>query len=118
MGVYNLDKIFKPESVAVIGASEKEGSIGSVLVENLIQGGFQGKVYPVNPNYSTVHGLEAYPSVLKTESSVDLAIIATPIATVPLIVQECVSKNVGGAIIISAGGKEVGPQGEEIEKKI
>ena len=118
MGVYNLDKIFKPESVAVIGASEKEGSIGSVLVENLIQGGFQGKVYPVNPNYSTVHGLEAYPSVLKTESSVDLAIIATPIATVPLIVQECVSKNVGGAIIISAGGKEVGPQGEEIEKNI
>jgi len=118
MGVYNLDKIFKPESVAVIGASEKESSIGSVLVENLIQGGFQGKVYPVNPRYRTIHDLKAYPSIVNTDSPVDLAIIATPIATVPSIVQECVSKNVGGAIIISAGGKEVGPQGEEIEKNI
>jgi len=118
MGVYNLDKIFKPETVAVVGASEKEGSIGSVLVENLIQGGFQGRVYPVNPRYHTIHDLKAYPSIVNTDSPVDLAIIATPIATVPSIVQECVSKNVGGAIIISAGGKEVGPQGEEIEKKI
>ncbi len=118
MGVYNLDKIFKPESIAVIGASEKEGSIGSVLVENLIQGGFQGKVYPVNPRYRSIHALKAYPSIVDTNTAVDLAIIATPIATVPDIVKECVTKNVGGTIIISAGGREVGPQGEEIEKKI
>jgi acetyltransferase len=118
MGVYNLDKIFKPESVAVIGASEKEGSIGSVLVENLTQGGFQGKVYPVNPRYGSIHSLKAYPSIVDTDTAVDLAIIATPIATVPNIVKECVGKNVGGVVIISAGGKEVGPEGEEIEKKI
>ena len=118
MGVYNLDKIFKPESIAVVGASEKKGSIGSVLVENLTQGGFQGKVYPVNPRYRSIHALKAYSSIVDTETAVDLAIIATPIATVPDIVKECVSKNVGGAIIISAGGKEVGPQGKDIEKKI
>ena len=118
MGIYNLDKIFKPESIAVVGASKKEGSIGSVLVENLIQGGFQGKVFPVNPKYSDIHGLKAYSSIADTDTQVDLAIIATPIATVPEIVKDCVAKNVGGAIIISAGGKEVGPQGEDIEKKI
>jgi acetyltransferase len=118
MGIYNLDKIFKPDSVAVIGASEKEGSIGSVLVENLIQGGYQGKVYPVNPRYRSIHALEAYPSILHANAAVDLAIIATPIATVPSIVGECVEAGIGGAIIISAGGKETGAAGREIENQI
>jgi len=118
MGVYNLDKIFKPESIAVIGASKKEGSIGSILVENLIQGGFQGKVYPVNPQYGTVHALKAYPSILDTNAIVDLAIIATPIATVPGVVEECVGAGVQGAIIISAGGRETGADGREIEDEI
>ena len=118
MAVYNLDKIFKPESIAVIGASEKEGSIGSVLVENLIQGGFQGKVYPVNPRYRSIYALEAYPSILNTNSAVDLAIIATPIATVPGVVKECVEAGVDGAIIISAGGKETGAKGRELEDRI
>ena len=118
MGVYNLDKIFKPESIAVIGASEKEGSIGRVLVENLIKGGFQGKVYPVNPRYRSIHALEAYPSILDTNMAIDLAIIATPIATVPGVVKECVEAGVEGAIIISAGGKETGAKGSELEYQI
>jgi acetyltransferase len=118
MGVYNLDKIFKPESIGVIGASEKEGSIGSVLVENLIQGGFQGKIYPVNPRYRSIHALEAYPSILNINTAVDLAIIATPIATVPGVVKECVEAGVEGAIIISAGGKETGAKGRELEGQI
>ena len=118
MGVYNLDKIFKPESIAVIGASEKEGSIGSVLIENLTQGGFQGKVYPVNPRYRSIHALKAHRSILDTNAAVDLAIIATPIATVPGVVKECVGAGVGGAIIISAGGKETGAKGREIENQV
>jgi len=118
MGVYNLDKIFKPESIAVIGASEKEGSIGSVLVKNLTQGGFQGKVYPVNPRYRSIHALKAYPSIVDTNTAVDLAIIATPIATVPGVVKECVSAGVEGVIIISAGGRETGAKGREIEDQI
>ena len=102
MGVYNLDKIFKPQSIAVIGASEKEGSIGSALVENLVQGGFQGKVYPVNPRYDSIHALKAYPSILDTNAAVDLAVIAIPIAAVPGVVKECAEAGVEGAIIISA----------------
>ncbi|MGD8371833.1 MAG: acetate--CoA ligase family protein, partial [Syntrophobacterales bacterium] len=118
MGVYNLDKIFKPESIAVIGASEKEGSIGSVLVENLIKGGYQGKVYPVNPRYRSIHALKAYPSILDAKGAVDLAIIATPIVTVPGVVKECAGAGVAGVIIISAGGKETGAKGREIEDRI
>jgi acetyltransferase len=118
MGIYHLDKIFKPDSIAIIGASEKPGSIGSILVQNLTQGSFPGKVYAVNPKHSAIHGLKAYSSILDTTNPVDLAIIATPIATVPNIVKECVARNVGGAIIISAGGKEVGAQGRELEKRI
>ncbi|UCG20662.1 MAG: CoA-binding protein, partial [Deltaproteobacteria bacterium] len=118
MGVYNLDKIFKPASIAVIGASEKKGSIGSALVENLTQGGFQGQVYPVNPRYGSIQGLKAYPSILDTSTAVGLAIIATPIATVPGVVKECVGAGVEGAIIISAGGRETGAKGREIEDQI
>ena len=118
MGIYNLDKIFKPQSIAVIGASEKPGSIGRTLVENLVQGGFQGKVYPVNPKYRSILTLKAYSSILDTEGPVDLAIIAIPIATVPDMVKQCVNKKVDGAVIISAGGREVGPEGEDIEKRI
>lgn len=118
MGVYNLDKIFKPNSVAVIGASEKQGSIGSALMENLIEGGFEGSLLPVNPKHSKIHGLKSYPSILKAETATDLVIIATPIATVPSIVKECAEAGIGGAIIISAGGKETGAEGREIENQI
>ncbi len=118
MGVYSLNKIFKPKSVAVIGASEKKGSIGSALMENLIKGGFQGTILPVNPKRSKIHGLKSYPSIIKAKDSVELAIIATPIATVPSIVRECAGAGIGGAIIISAGGKETGAKGRQIENQI
>jgi acetyltransferase len=118
MGLYNLDKIFRPTTIAVVGASQKEGSIGSVHIKNLIRGGFQGKIFPVNPCYAEIHGLEAYPSVAKIEQCIDLAIIAIPIAEVPQVIKECVEVGVGGAIIISAGGRETGSQGLEVENRI
>ena len=118
MGQYNLNRIFKPRHVAVVGASEKAGTIGNALMRNLIDGGFSGTVLPVNPKYKTMHGQACFESVSVLETGVDLAIIATPIHTVADIVSECVEKKVGGAIIISAGGKEVGEQGREIEEKI
>ena len=118
MGIYNLDKIFRPESMAVIGASETKNTIGSALMNNLNAGGFSGKIFPVNPKYSTVHGLDALRSVSESKEPVDMAIIATPIAAVPDIVDECASAGVGGAVIISAGGKESGDKGREIEEKI
>ena len=118
MGQYNLNRIFKPRHVAVVGASEKAGTIGTALMKNLIDGGFSGMLLPVNPKYKTIHGHESFGSVSALEAGVDLAIIATPIHSVADIVSECVEKKVGGAIIISAGGKEVGEQGREIEEKI
>jgi len=118
MGIYNLDRIFNPGAIAVIGASEKAGSVGSTLMLNLVQSGFKGDLFPVNPRHGTIHGLKTLSSILKAEHSIDLVIIATPIATVPSIVKECVQKGVKGAIILSAGGKEAGTKGQEIEAQI
>ena len=113
-----LDAFFKPDSVAVIGASEKAGRIGSTLVENLIQGGFAGGIFPINRNYPEIHGLTAYAAVASLPDPVDLAIIAIPIKDVPEVIRECGQAGIKAAIIISAGGREVGPGGKEIEAAI
>ena len=118
MSQYNLDRIFQPRRVAVVGASESTGSIGNALMKNLIEGKFQGKLLPVNPKYNTVHGIPVVESISALEEGVDLAVIATPIRTVPDIVQECVEKKIAGAIVISAGGKEIGEKGRKIEAQI
>ncbi len=118
MGQYNLERIFRPRHVAVVGASEKTGTIGNALMKNLINGGFSGTLLPVNPKHKIIHGQACFESVSVLEAGVDLAIIATPIRSVVDIVSECVEKKVGGAVIISAGGKEIGEQGREIEEKI
>ncbi len=118
MGIYHLDKIFKPESVAVIGASPKEGTIGHALMRNLREGGYGGRIIPVNPKHSQIMGMETYESLSRADQRVDLAVIATPIATVPEIVKECVKLGVGGAVIISAGGRETGAEGRRLEEEI
>ena len=118
MGQFNLNRIFNPRHVAVVGASEKAGTIGTVVMRNLIDGGFPGKLLPVNPNYKIIHGHESFGSVSELETGVDLAIIATPIDSVAAIMSECVKKKIGGAVIFSAGGKEVGERGREIEENI
>ncbi len=118
MSQYNLNRIFSPRQVAVVGASEKAGSIGSAVMKNLIEGGFPGKLLPVNPKYKTVHGLPVFGSVSEMDAGVDLAIIAAPIQAVAGIAQECAARNVAGAVVISAGGKEVGEAGRQIEEKI
>lgn len=118
MGQYNLDRIFNPRHVAVVGASEKTGTIGHALMQNLVDGGFSGGLLPVNPKYKTILGHACFKSVSMLEEGVDLAIIATPIQSVPEVVSACVEKKVGGAVVISAGGKEVGEKGREIEEKI
>jgi acetyltransferase len=118
MSQYNLDRIFQPSRVAVVGASEKARSIGNALMKNLIEGGYKGMLLPVNLRDDSVHGMPAVKSVSALETGVDLAVIATPIATVPDIVRQCVEKKVAGAIVISAGGKEVGEKGRAIEEQI
>jgi acetyltransferase len=113
-----LDSFFKPDSVAVIGASEKAGSIGSILVQNLIQAGFPGAIYPINPKYPEIHGLSAFPVVTAVPDPVELAIVAVPIKDVPAVIKECGQAGIKGAIIVSAGGREIGLDGKEIEGAI
>ena len=118
MGQFNLNRIFKPNHVAVVGASEKAGTIGNALMTNLLEGNFSGKLLPVNPKYKTLHDLQAFKSVSDLEAGIDLVVISTPIQTVPGIIKDCVKKQAAGAIIISSGGKEIGQKGKLIEKKI
>lgn len=118
MSFESLDKIFQPKSVAVIGASEKEGSIGAALMRNLTEGGYAGEIYPINPKRDTLWNRTAYPSIPAIKSPVDLVVVATPISTAPQIVKDCADAGAGGIIIISAGGKEVGEQGKAMEAEI
>jgi acetyltransferase len=113
-----LDAFFAPHSVAVIGATDREGTVGRTLVSNLCNGKFQGKVYAVNPNRTEVLGLRCYANIAAIPEKVDLAVIVTPAVTVPGIVRECVSAGVRSAVVISAGFKERGPEGAELERQI
>jgi acetyltransferase len=113
-----LDAIFVPKNVAVIGATEKAGSVGRTLLWNLISNPFGGTVFPINPKRSSILGIKAYPNIAAVPESVDLAVIATPAPTVPAVIGECVEAGVKGAIIISAGFKEVGEQGIQLEQQI
>ncbi|HEY5953876.1 MAG TPA: bifunctional acetate--CoA ligase family protein/GNAT family N-acetyltransferase [Terrimicrobiaceae bacterium] len=113
-----LGRMFSPEAVAVIGAREKEGSVGRTILENLRTGGFKGAIYPVNPKRHRILGLRAYPSIESVPQSIDLAIIATPAATVPGVVSECARGRVAGAVVISAGFKECGEAGAALEQKV
>ena len=113
-----LDVIFAPKSVAVIGASERAGSVGRTIVWNLMSTSFGGTIFPVNPKRGSILGIKAYPSIADVPDEVDLAVIVTPAPTVPGIISECVEAGVKGAIIISAGFKETGPKGEALEQQI
>ena len=118
LGIENLNRIFNPKRVAVIGASEKECSIGAKILQNLTGSGFTGEVFPVNPFRQTVQGLTAYPNISQTPAQVDLAIVATPAQTVPSIIEECGTSGVSGVIIVSAGFKEAGEHGSSLERQI
>lgn len=113
-----LDAFFRPRNVAVIGASERVGSAGGTILRNLMATPFGGAVLPVNPRRASVFGIKAYASIQETAGDMDLAVIATPAATVPGMVAECVAAGVKAAIIISAGFREVGARGAELERQV
>ncbi len=113
-----LEVFFSPQTVAVIGATEKPGSVGRTILWNLISSPFGGTVYPVNPKRPNVLGVKAYPSVTELPEAPDLAVVVTPAPSVPAIIGECVAKGVKAAIVISAGFKETGPEGAELERQI
>lgn len=113
-----LDSIFAPRNVAVIGASEKQGSVGRTVLWNLVTNPFGGTVYPVNPRRSQVLGIRAYPTIADVPEKVDLAVLVTPAPTVPGLIRQCVECGVQGAIVISAGFKERGEEGLALEHQI
>lgn len=113
-----LDAIFAPKNVAVIGASETPDSVGRTILWNLISNPFGGTVFPVNPKRPSVLGVKSYPNIKDVPAKVDLAVVVTPAPTVPDIIGQCVDAGVRGAIIISAGFKEIGPEGAELERRV
>jgi acetyltransferase len=113
-----LDSMFSPQSVAVIGATEREDSVGRTVLERLRNPAFRAHIYPVNPKHTIVLGLPSYPSIGDVPEKVELAVIVTPAMTVPAIVSECVDAGVRSAVVISAGFKERGPEGAALELEI
>lgn len=113
-----LDAIFAPRNIAVIGATERANSVGRTLLWNLISHPFGGAVFPINPKRSNVLGIRSYPTIADTPDQVDLAVIVTPARTVPDVIEECVQAGVKGAIVISAGFKEIGEEGVQLEQEI
>ncbi len=115
---FGLDAIFAPSSVAVIGATDRPGTVGRTVLENLVRGNFRGKVYAVNPKRHEVLGLTTYKSIRDIAGPVDLAVVATPAATVPQLIGECVDAGVKSAVVISAGFKERGAEGAALERQV
>ncbi|HEX9029849.1 MAG TPA: bifunctional acetate--CoA ligase family protein/GNAT family N-acetyltransferase, partial [Anaerolineales bacterium] len=107
-----------PKNVAVIGASETPGTVGRTVLWNLVSNPFGGAVFPVNPKRASVLGVKSYPTIKDVPEPVDLAVIVTPSKTVPGIIKDCVDTGVRGAIVISAGFKETGPEGADLERQI
>ncbi len=114
----NLDTIFKPRSIAVVGTSRRDGTIGRVILHNLVAYGFNGPVYPVNPNAEYVNSIKCYPSVSSIPDPIDLAVIVVPKESVLPVVEECGEKGVKGVVVISAGFKEIGEKGIRLEKEL
>src|SRR5207249_7346187 len=113
-----LDAIFSPSSIAIVGASRHRGKIGYEILHNLIVNEYQGTVYPVNPNATSVHGIRSYPSVLEIPDAVDLAVITVPAEVAIAAVEECGKKGVKGLVVITAGFREVGEAGAAREARL
>ena len=113
-----LDVIFAPKTLAVIGATDRPGSVGRTLLWNLISNPFGGTVFPVNPKRDNVLGIKAYPDITAIPEAIELAVVATPAPTVPTVIRQCAAAGVKGAIIVSAGFKETGAVGIELEQQI
>ena len=114
----NLDSIMKPRAIAVIGASTRAHTIGSDIMKRLQEYGFTGAIYPVNPKGGVIEGLQAYTSILDVPGEVDLAIIVVNAKFVLSTIDQCHQKGVGGLCVISAGFKETGKEGAELEKAL
>jgi acetyl coenzyme A synthetase (ADP forming)-like protein len=114
----NLKYIFEPKSIAIIGATITEGAVGNAILSNILQSGFNGVVYPVNPKYQNIMSLKTYADVTQISDTIDLAIICIPAIAVEDVITQCAKKGVRGVVLITAGFKEIGPAGKKLEDDI
>jgi acetyltransferase len=118
MSIKTLDKIFRPQRIAIIGVPNDPNSVGGITLKNLVGGGFNGVVYPVNPKHEAVLGITCYPDVKSLPKTPDLAVICTSAKLVPQLVKECGEAGILGLIIMSAGFKEIGGEGKKLEEQV
>jgi acetyltransferase len=114
----DLTTLFNPTSVAVVGASQEPHKLGAIVLHNVIESGFKGAIYPVNPKYQTLTGLTCYPSLSALPEPPDLAILSVPAPVVAQIVRECAQKHIANVVVFAAGYKEIGPEGEKLEQDL
>jgi acetyl coenzyme A synthetase (ADP forming)-like protein len=114
----DLKSLFEPDSVAVIGASTNTEKIGHKILKNIVEAGFRGKVYPVNPRGGEILELKTYTSIVDIPGELETVVIVIPARFVPSVIEECVKKGVKGAIIISSGFRDIGPKGANLERQI
>ena len=113
-----LTSLFEPKSVAVIGASERENSVGSIIFKNILDAGYKGRLYAINPKHETIHGVQAHASIEEIGARVELAVICTRPQTVPAIVEQCGRSGIKNVIVITAGFAEAGHSGAALERKM
>src|SRR5664280_2854776 len=118
MSVRNLDSLLNPSHVAVVGAGGERMQLGHIVLRNLVDAGFEGVVYPINPSRESVGGIQAYASIAETPARPELAIVCTPAAAVPEVVRECGEAGVEAIAVLSAGFREVGAEGAELERRV
>lgn len=114
----NLQKIMCPKKIAVIGASSKDHTIGSDIMKRLLEYGFKGQIFPINPKDSEIHGLKAYPTVLDVPEDIDMAVIVINAKFILPVIDQCHQKGIKGLVVISAGFKETGPAGADLEAQL
>jgi len=114
----SLQRFFDPKSVAIVGASRQKGKVGYEMLTNLVAGGYGGKIFPVNPKADAIEGLKCYPDLASIGETPDLVIVIVPARLVPAVMEECAKIRVKSAIIITAGFKEVGPEGKKLEEEV
>ncbi|PKO50449.1 MAG: GNAT family N-acetyltransferase, partial [Betaproteobacteria bacterium HGW-Betaproteobacteria-20] len=118
MSQHHLKPLFAPKSVAVFGASDRIDAVGQIVFQNMLQSGYQGTLYPINPTHAEIQGCRAYSSISQITEPVELAVIATPPQSVPDIIEECGKHNVKAAVIITAGFGEAGEGGKALERAV
>ena len=118
MGAHYLTPLFTPDSIALFGASDREDAVGGIVFRNLLESGFEGRVYAMNPRRDEVQGQPAYRSLSDVDDTIDLAVVATPAAGIPDIVEQCGKHGVPMMLILSAGFREVGPAGRKLEDQV